>query len=152
MAEMNGPALAAAMAVLAAERDAYVRVLEMARRQRELAAAGKSEELLAVLAERQRLADEVAAAAERTREIKAAWNESAPKLAEPERARGAGLIAVIRDLLGKIIAEDDECRKLLGGQREGALEEMLRLQKGRRVNQAYGRKPPAPPRFKDEKK
>ena len=152
MAEQSRPAPAEAFAALEAERDIYARVLELSRKGRELAAAARSEELLAVLAEKGQLSDQAGAVAEKTRELKAGWNQLSAALDPDQRARGGRLLAEIRELLGKTIAEDDECRKLLAGRRDGALEEMLRVQQGRRMNQAYGRKPPASPKFKDEQK
>ena len=152
MAEPDKSALAATLAALEAERDIYARVLDLSRQGRELAAAARSEELLTVLAEKGRLSDQAGAFAEKTRELKAGWNGLAPALAADQRERGARLLAEVRELLGKIIAEDDECQKLLASRRDGSLEEMLRVQQGRRMNQAYGRKSATSPKFKDEKK
>jgi len=150
--EHDKASLVAALSALETERGVYAQILELARKGRELAAASRGEDLLRVLAEKGRLSEQAAAAGERSRELKAGWNELAGKLDPAERERGRRLIEEVRDLLGKIITEDDQCQKLLASRRDGALEEMLKVQQGRRVHQAYGRKSPPSPHFKDEKK
>jgi len=152
MAEPNGSDLAQALSALETERSVYARILELSRKGRELAAAGKSEELLAVIAEKGRLSEQAAAAGERSRALKAGWDALSARLGAAERERGRRLIDEVRELLRQIIAEDDECQKLLAGKRDGKLEELLRVQQGRKMHQAYGRRPPASPHFKDEKK
>lgn len=142
----------AALEALAAERDLYGRILELSRRGHQLAVDGRHEELLAVLADKGRLAEQVAAAGERTRELKAAWAEKSAAMPAAERDRGAALIGEIRAMLEQILAEDAESQKLLGGRRAGVLEEILRMQQGRRANQAYGQRPAGPAHFRDEKK
>jgi predicted nuclease with TOPRIM domain len=150
--EHEQASLAAALSALEAERGIYARILELARQGRALAGAGRAQELLQVLAEKGRLSEQAAAAGGQSRELKTRWKELAGRLGAAERERGRQLIAEVRELLGKIIAEDDECQKLLAARREGALEEMLKVQQGRRLHQAYGQKPPSGPHFKDEKK
>lgn len=152
MAEPNGSDLALALSALETERGVYARILELSRKGRELAAAGQGEELLAVIAEKGQLSEQAAAAGERSRALKAGWDTLAGRLGAAERERGRRLIDEVRELLRQIIAEDDECQKLLAGKRDGKLEELLRVQQGRKMHQAYGRKPPASPHFKDEKK
>lgn len=152
MAEHDKASLAAALEALEAERGIYARILELSRQGRESAAAGRGQELLQVLAEKGRLSEQAAAAGEQSRALKAGWQELADRLGAAERERGRRLIAEVRELLGEIIAEDDQCQKLLAARRDGALEEMLKVQQGRRLHQAYGRKAPPGPHFKDEKK
>ena len=152
MAERNAFDPAQAFSALEAERGIYAQILELSRRGRELAAAGRGEDLLAVIAEKGRLSERAATAGEGSRELKSGWDRISGSLSASDRERGRGLIAEVRELLRQIIAEDDECQKLLSGKRDGKLEEMLRLQQGRRLNQAYGQRPPSAPHFKDEKK
>ena len=144
--------LQAALRALEAERDIYARVLELARKQRELAEGGKAGELLGVLAEKGKLTEEAARVAEASRGLKAEWSARARELGAEERARGQGLLDEITRILGEVLAEEDACQKILGGRRDGTMEEMLRVQKGRRAARAYGERPPQDPRFKDERK
>lgn len=143
---------AAALEKLQAERDLYARVLELSRRQRALAEAGPAEELLSVLAEKQRLADQAAGLAGGTRQLKASWEALTAAWPAGERRRGRELLDGIRGLLEGILAEDEASQKALSGRRGGALEELLKVQQGRRAHQAYGRRGEQPPRFKDETK
>ena len=144
--------LSAALEALQAERDIYARVLELSRRQRELAGAGQAGELLAVLADKQKLTDEAARVSEASREFKADWVGKTAGLPAARREHGERLIAEIREILEQVIAEEDACQKIAGAQREGTMEQMLRVQKARRAARAYGQKPPQDPRFKNEKK
>ena len=152
MAEPKGPDLAQALSALETESGFYAEILELSKKGRELAAAGRGEELLAVIAEKGRLSEQAAAAGERSRALKAGWDGLAAGLPAAERERGRRLIDEVRELLRQIIAVDDECQKLLADRREGKIEEMLRVQQGRKMHQAYGRKPTYDPHFKDEKK
>jgi hypothetical protein len=148
----DAPEPRAVIDALAAERDAYARILEVSRRQVELARGGNAEGLLKLLAEKGRMTEEAAALAEVTRAAKADWKGFSSRLAAGDAERGRGLLAEITGLLEKILAEEEVCQKAIGSRREGTLEELLRMQKGRRVAEAYGKKPPQDPRFKDERK
>lgn len=152
MAEQARQDLVQAMAAMEAERGLYARILELSRQCRTLASAGQNEELLALIGQKGQLSDQVVAVAERSRELKADWNSLSQKLSVADRERGGSLIVEIRSLLQQILAEDAECQKLLSGRRENALEGLLKMQQGKRMHQAYGRKPVHDPQFKDEKK
>ncbi len=144
--------LQAALEALEAERTIYARVLELTRKQRELAESGEAEELLAVLAEKGKLTEEAAKVSESSRALKAEWNERAAALGAEERERGQGLLDEITRILGEVLAEEEACQKALGQARDGTTEELLRMQRGRRAARAYGERPAQDPRFKDERK
>ncbi|MHC4916301.1 MAG: hypothetical protein ACYTGB_12495 [Planctomycetota bacterium] len=148
----EAPDAKAVLEALASERDVYARILEASKRQVELARSGDAEELLKVLAEKGRMTEEAAGLAGVTRAAKADWKGFAAKLEAGEAERGRALLAEITGLLEKILAEDEACQKAVGQRREGTMEELLRMQKGRKVAEAYGKKPPQDPRFKDERK
>lgn len=142
-----------ALEALQAERDLYARVLDLSRRQCALAESGPAEELLPILAEKQKLAEQAAETAERTRSLKASWKTATEAWPADQRERGRGLVGEIRKLLEQVLAEDEASQKALSGRRGGALEALLKMQQGRRAHQAYGRRPEQPPpRFKDETK
>jgi len=141
-----------ALKALRAERDIYARVLELTRRQRTLAESGNAEQLLAVLAEKGKLAEEAAQVSEASRELKSRWSELAPTLGGGHAAEGQRLLDEVVDVLKQVLAEEDACQQAIGQRREGTMEELLRLQKGRRIARAYGQKPAQDPRFKDERK
>ena len=134
------------------ERALYARILDLAVRQRREAEAGRTEELLAVLAEKGRLTEEVARAGQGSRQFKTDWAAASARMDPRDAEIGKRLLDEMAGILRSILAEEEACQKLLGRSRDGALEELLRVQKGRRAAQAYGQRPAAGPRFKDEKK
>jgi uncharacterized phage infection (PIP) family protein YhgE len=141
-----------ALAALAAECAVYSRILELTREQSQLAESGSAEELLSVLAEKGKLAEEAARISEQSRELKSNWGARATELAPEDAARGQKLLDQIAQVLKEILAEEDACQQAIGKRREGAMEDLLRLQKGRKIAKAYGQKPAQDPRFKDERK
>ncbi len=141
-----------ALKALEAERDIYAEVLRLTGKQRELAEGGNAEELLSVLAEKGRLAEEAARVSEGSRELKGNWAELAATLAPDVAARGQRLLDEVVEVLKQVLAEEDACQQTIGERREGAMEDILRLQKGRKIAKAYGQKPAQDPRFKDERK
>jgi hypothetical protein len=141
-----------ALEALENERDAYARILELSRRQLRLAESGDAEELLAVLAEKGELAERAARASEDSRELKASWSAVAPQLSPEDAERGQRLLDEVTGILKQVLAEEDACQQALARRQEGTMEEILKMQKGRRIAQAYGRKPVQDPRFKDERK
>jgi hypothetical protein len=145
-------AVKAALEALTRELELYARILEMTSEQRRLAEEGKAEDLLALLAEKGKLTEEAARVAKGSAELKANWAESSKGMESSDRERGQKLLDEVSSTLQQILAEEDACQKALGSRREGAMEELLRLQKGRKMAQAYGKQPPQDPRFKDERK
>jgi hypothetical protein len=146
------PNFEGALEALKRERDLYAKILELSREQRRLAEAGSTEELLAVLAEKGRLAEEAAQASEGSRELKRDWAEKKAGMGADDAARGQELLDAVAGILKQVLAEEEECERSIGQRKHGTMEDLLKLQKGRKIAQAYGKKPPQDPRFKDERK
>ncbi len=141
-----------ALEALTAECAMYVRILELTRKQRQLAESGNAEDLLSVLAEKGKLTEDAARISEESHELKNNWGARATQLAAEDAARGQQLLDRIAEVLKEILAEEDACQGVIGKRREGAMEDLLRLQKGKKIARAYGQKPAEDPRFKDERK
>lgn len=129
-------------AALELDRRAYARLLDLSREQLEAARAGRTERVVELVAEKQKLVDGLEAGAPpggAAAEARARWREERDALPPETRAGLEAKIGEVAALLAEILRLEDEARAALSRKRGAALEAMERLATARRMNRAYGK-------------
>jgi hypothetical protein len=121
---------------------------KLATRQGDLIAAGRSEPLLALLADRQEVMDELAAGQENLGELCRA-PAADDDLTESDRQRVRGLIDAITDSLNGILRSDEADREAMGVVRDRIRADLDRFGSARAAHRAYSVGRPAGSRFAD---
>lgn len=142
-------------AFLKKELALYREVYELSLTQRKVIAENNSEKLLSVIDEKQI----------RIAKINVIEGEAAPykKIRDRDLEKwDAGVRAIVdpyiielREVLGKIVAVEEECRKAAEDITRRSSEQVVKIQKGKAMLNAYGKSVKSPklqiPRFKDKK-
>jgi hypothetical protein len=129
-------------------------ILEKSGQQRELVAQMREDDLLALLADKQRLIEQQQKLADEARPFLDEWEKSARAVADPSiRARAEAVWNGLRDLLDRIVKLEDESRAKLEEQKGRMSIDIGSLQRGKIVNKAYGGglRPPTPAHYSDRR-
>lgn len=125
------------------------RLAKLATRQGALIADGRSEPLLALLADRQEVMDELAAGEEDLAELcRAAAADG--DLAESDRQRVRGLVDALTDSLNGILRSDEADREAMAAVRDRLRTDLDRFGSARAAHRAYAVGRPARSRFADQ--
>jgi hypothetical protein len=125
---------------LSGQRGLYVELLALARQQSQYVATGESEQLMAVLAARSRLIEQVAPLDVELQPFKGRWQEVLDGLAAPDRATVAGLLKEVQQLLADILAQDEMDKASLQRQKSDVGVQINRAVTGAALAKAYGRR------------
>ena len=125
---------------LSGQRGLYVQLLALARQQSQFVSTGETEELMGVLAERSRLIDQVAPLDKELQPFKGRWQEVLDGLASTDRAKVAGLLKEVQQLLADILAQDELDKASLQKQKSEVAVQINRTVTGAALAKAYGRK------------
>jgi len=131
-------ALRQLVALLEEHRQLYQRLEALARRQTELIGADDTDGLLAVLAERQGVIDQLNHGHRRLEPARRDWERVSAEVPADEREHVRALLAEVTELAGRLAARDDEDRRRLEARRDQIADEMVSLSRSRRAVAAYG--------------
>jgi predicted nuclease with TOPRIM domain len=141
VSELSGTALAG---LLAAQRDIYHRLAELACQQSGHVAAGEAEELMSVLGARAHLIDELTQLDQQIKPYKPRWQELLATLGAAQRAQISDLLAQVEKLLAQILAQDEADKEALVRQKSEIGAQLQGTVTGKQLNRAYGIRPKAP--------
>lgn len=120
-----------------AQRDLYRSLHRLAERQRCLIAAEDPSALLSLLSERQKLTRSLVKLGDRLAPYRRDWPAACESL-DPAQRRGVqGMLDEVSDLLGRIIAADEEDARLLTARKARAAAELTTFRGGRQAVGAY---------------
>lgn len=123
--------------LLEGQRDCYRRLKELAERQRRLITDQVPEALLKVLAERQRLVDQLSGLSTALEPFRQEWANTYGRMKADQRRQVQALLDEINTLLGAIMLTDAEDSRLLAASKEGVREQIQSAASGRMANTAY---------------
>lgn len=134
---LNEQAQHALATVLDKQCTLYRQLDELSQRQSELIAESRSEELLGVLARRQRIIGELGRINGKLAPFRRSWEKVRQALVEPHRSRIESSLDEVRRLLDGILARDARDTEQLGQQKQQVGNQMRTASQGRAVHQAY---------------
>lgn len=130
-------------------------ILEKSQLQQKLVEEQKEDELLSLLADKQRLMDQQHALNLQALPFRERWEGGLREGASPaSRAAVETAWNTLRDILNEVVRLEDASRAMLEDQKGKVSLELGKLQRGKLVNKAYGGgtvKPPSTPRYSDKK-
>jgi predicted nuclease with TOPRIM domain len=125
---------------LSGQRGLYVQLLALARQQSQFVATGETEQLMEVLSARSRLIEQVGPLDKELQPFKGRWQEVLDGLAAADRAKVAGLLKEVQQLLADILAQDEIDKESLQKQKSEVGVQINRTVTGAALAKAYGRK------------
>lgn len=140
-----------AITLLEEQRGVFERLEELARSQGELIEQDRTEELLALMGERQELIERAGAIAGELQPMRAGWDAIAGDASDAERAAVAGLARAVDALIGRIVEADRRDEQRLGARRAELSMELGGLSRGRSASNAYAGPSGARPRYQDRR-
>ena len=123
---------------LTAQRDLYVQLASLARKQSDCIATGDSETLMSILAARSQLIDQLNPLDVRLQPHKDKWDATLAELTPPDRAAVTALLTQVRQLLADILQQDEADRQQLERQKQEVSAQITRTVTGTQLNRAYG--------------
>ncbi len=127
-----------------------VRLERLGEGQERLIADERTDELLALLADRERLVEQVVGASEQIDALRRRWDEMSPGLGDAELAPLREGLDSLTDYAARIAARDDRDRSALVVKRDELSKRLAGVGVGQRAVNAYGGKPQgSSPRFQD---
>ena len=105
--------------------------------QRQLIEAGEAEQLLDVLARKQRVIDRIGQLEEALKPLKSAWDERRRDFPAAGRVAIGEAFREVRTLLGDLIAKETEDAELLASRKTDVEKEMTTFDHKRRIQSAY---------------
>lgn len=141
--------------LLNAQADVCRSILEKSRTQQKLVEDQNEDELLVLLADKQKLMDKHQGLAVQAAPFRQRWESGMRELAD-QGGRDAVEAAwnALRETLDEIVKLEDASRAMLEDQKGKVSQEIGKLQRGKMVNKAYGGgrvPPPSTPRYSDKK-
>lgn len=127
------------VALLREQRRLYRQLQELAAQQSSLVDGRDPETLLRVLASRQRLIVKLTQTNQQLEPLRQSWDQIAGSLSAEHRQEVQQLIAQVQDMLAAILSQDERDAQSLMSQRSQVAGEIRNTQKGKKMNQAYGR-------------
>jgi len=134
----HGKLAAALRAGLEKQTELYRQIRQLSARQRQLIAANDIEGLMRLLAEKQALITAASEAAEKLAPWQEQWDKMRESVLDAERQSVENAAAALREILGEIVALEDEGQAAVLSAREAAGAAITRLQKGKAMHKAYG--------------
>ncbi|HOI56723.1 MAG TPA: flagellar export chaperone FlgN [Phycisphaerae bacterium] len=119
------------------EADACRELAELRGEQRRLIDADRAEDLLAVLARKQKAINRVGSLEELLKPVKAEWNVRRQELPPVARVEIAEAFRRVRDLLEALIARETEDAEALAQRKDAAERELATFDGKRRIQNAY---------------
>lgn len=123
---------------LSGQKAIYMQILGLAQDQSRFVASGESESLMAVLAARSRLIQQVSPLDAELRPYKGRWQEVLDGLPSGDRKIVGGLLQEVQRLLSEILEMDERDKDSLVRQKTVVAGEIKRTVTGRALNKAYG--------------
>ena len=123
--------------LLTQQRLLYRQLRELAQKQGDLVDGRNPEMLLRLLAARQRIIDRLRGIDKELKPIRDEWRQIASMLPAPQQQAAQRLVAEVQEILGEIIARDEQDTKTLSGQQQQVAGDMQTTAAGKRVHQAY---------------
>lgn len=127
----------ASLSLLARQRDLYRSLKALAQRQRALITAGRQEELLGVLAERQKVVEQLTALNDEVKTLRERWGRVYWSLNASERNRADAMVQEVQQTLAEILAADEHDARLLSARIAGGRRESLEAAESQRLHRAY---------------
>jgi hypothetical protein len=145
-------------ALLRSQADVCKQILEKSERQQTMVTERREDELLVLLADKQKLIDRHQALAGKAAPFRAQWEEGVREKASPAaRADVEDAWNRLRETLDAVVRLEDASRAVLEEQKGKISLDIGLVQRGKAVNKAYGgaaaavyRKVAAPPRYSDK--
>ncbi len=116
----------------------YTRLEQLSGRQRGLIAAEDQQQLLALLAERQKLVDELGVLNQGLIPLQKYWRAHRETIAPSLRAEADQLVRRAGEILQRILGADEQDARILSARKAQTAKEMTALAQGRQAFKAYG--------------
>ena len=123
--------------LLQAQAEFYEQLATLAGRQRNLITADNAEPLLGILAQRQQLTTRIARLAEKLKPVREQWSAYRAGLAPAQQKHADHLLTRTQELLGRVMASDEQDAKLLKARKEATAGVLRGNQANRAVLAAY---------------
>jgi hypothetical protein len=136
-------------AVLEEHETLYERLTALSERQSGLIDEDKTDELLGVLAERQRVVDRLLAVGEELKPFQPRWDALMAQIDSDRREILRAKVQKIQEAAKLVNQRDDHDRARLAAQRKSLAEEIAGVSKSRGAINAYGGKAASTPRYQD---
>ncbi len=116
----------------------YTRLEQLSGRQRGLIAAEDQQQLLALLAERQKLVDELGVLNQGLIPLKKYWRANRKTVAPALRAEADQLVGRAGEILQRILGADEQDARILSARKAQTAKQVTALAQGRQAFEAYG--------------
>ncbi len=116
----------------------YTRLEQLSGRQRGLIAAEDQQQLLALLAERQKLVDELGVLNQGLIPLQKYWRAKRETVAPSLRAEADQLVGRAGEILQRILGADEEDARILTARKAQTAKQVTALAQGRQAFEAYG--------------
>jgi len=123
--------------LLIQQRDLYRALGRLSERQRNMITSDEPEKLLSLLAERQKLIDQMQTINQRLQPFQVNWRQIRTSLDEQNARRVDELVNEINGLLGDILKTDEADTALLSVRKSERGQAIGAIQSGRQANRAY---------------
>lgn len=129
---------AGGLELLARQRDLYRTLRALAERQRVLITSSRSEELLTVLTERQKVVDQLTSLDPQVKALREQWQTVYWMMTGSQRKTADTLVREVQLLLSEILAGDEQDARLLSARITDNRRESLAMAESKRAHMAYG--------------
>ncbi|MBN1510841.1 MAG: flagellar export chaperone FlgN [Phycisphaerae bacterium] len=126
------------MALLRRQVDLYRRLEGLAGRQRNLIAEADPQPLLQLLADRQKLTDELSVNSGVLEPYRANWSDVRARFSDEQRQSADALLTEAGERLGRILAADRQDAQLLAARKAQTASALAGVRCGRQMLNAYG--------------
>ena len=116
----------------------YTRLEQFSGRQRGLIAAEDQQQLLALLAERQKLVDELEVLNQGLIPLQEFWRAHRETVAPSLRAEADQLVGRVGEILQRILSADEQDARILSARKAQTAKQVTALAQGRQAFEAYG--------------
>ncbi len=116
----------------------YTRLEQLSGRQRGLIAAEEQQQLLALLAERQKLVDELGALNQGLIPLQKFWRDNRETVAPSLRAEADRLVGRAGEILQRVLGADEQDARILSARKAQTAKQVTALAQGRQAFEAYG--------------
>jgi len=128
--------------LLREQRDLYLQLRDLSRRQRSLVSGDRPELLLDVLAGRQRIVTQLAAINDELAPCRSDWPSTYDRLPPDMQIQVTAMVKEINETLQVILTADQEDGRLLSARKAAVQRTLSSFGGGQAANAAYGGQPP----------